>query len=52
VRVDRRAGVAVSSADTSLIAPAADAIAPGLLAEIEQEIEGRCRGDRGEMQGR
>ena len=38
VRVDRRAGVPVSSADTSLVAPAADAIDPGLLAEIEQEI--------------
>ena len=39
VRVDRRAGVPVSSADTSLVAPAADAIDPGLLAEIEQDME-------------
>ena len=37
--VDRRAGVPASSADTSLVAPAADAIDPGLLAAIEDGLE-------------
>ena len=38
VRVDRRAGVPAANTDKDLAAPAADAIDPGLLAAIEEDM--------------